>query len=172
MSHQLPAVSPTPVDDYEEIEAAVMETSRGRAFLLEYARRLRAAETAQVLAALARLEQRIAAPQTTTVSPDLHEAVSLVRQRLLDIAASAQSRGADARVVVEIETQARALRRLLPEDAPAVSAQPQSAWPAPAVAHAPAPPVAIPQPRTRASRAAAFAAIDAMDLRERAAMFA
>ena len=172
MTTQLAAVSPIPIDDYEEIEAAVMETSRGRAFLLEYARRLRAAETAQVLGALARIEQRIASPQATTIAPDLREAVSLVHQRLVDIAASAQSRGADARTIVEIETQARALRRLLPEGAQAVAAQPMPALAAPVVAHSPAPATTIPQPRTHANRAAAFAAIDAMDLRERAAMFA
>ena len=164
MTSQLPAVGPLPVDDYEEIEAAVMETARGRAFLLEYARRLRAAETAQVLAALGRLEQRIAAPVAD--APDVREAVSLVHKRLLDIAASAQARGADARTIVEIETQARALRRLLP-DAP----RPQPALTSPLERLAARAPVTVRAPRPD-DRALAFAAIEALDVRARAAMFA
>jgi hypothetical protein len=43
--------------DYAEIEAAVMETARGRWFLAEYARRNRQADTRMLLDALARLEQ-------------------------------------------------------------------------------------------------------------------
>ena len=47
--------------DFNAIEAAVMETARGRWFLAEYARRNRAADTAAVLEALARLEAKLAA---------------------------------------------------------------------------------------------------------------
>ncbi|MFY9629445.1 MAG: hypothetical protein WAK03_15005 [Methylocystis sp.] len=47
-------------EDYERIEAAVMETARGRWFLLEFARRQRAAETQQLLEAIARLERNVA----------------------------------------------------------------------------------------------------------------
>lgn len=43
-------------DDYEAIEAAVMETSRGRWFLAEYAKRHRSADTRVVLDAIGRLE--------------------------------------------------------------------------------------------------------------------
>ena len=46
--------------DYPSIEDAVMETPRGRWFLREYARRIRAAETSDLLAAFARLELAIA----------------------------------------------------------------------------------------------------------------
>jgi hypothetical protein len=42
--------------DFDAIEAAVMETARGRWFLREYARRNRNADTEAVLAALRRLE--------------------------------------------------------------------------------------------------------------------
>jgi len=45
-------------DDFERIEVAVMETERGRWFLQEYARRLRARESAEILAALERLVSR------------------------------------------------------------------------------------------------------------------
>ncbi|MEO9877198.1 MAG: hypothetical protein ABJM26_14395 [Anderseniella sp.] len=45
--------------DYEEIEQAVMETSRGRWFLTEFARRHKAADTAVLLGAIRRLESQI-----------------------------------------------------------------------------------------------------------------
>lgn len=51
-----------PPDDehaYEQIEAAVMETSRGRWFLNEYARRNRHAETVTVLEAIEKLQRNI-----------------------------------------------------------------------------------------------------------------
>jgi hypothetical protein len=54
---------PVPAADFEAIEAAVMETARGRWFLAEYARRNRATDTAAVLEALARLEAKLAATQ-------------------------------------------------------------------------------------------------------------
>ena len=46
--------------DFEEIEAAVMETERGRWFLAEFARRCRAEDTARILASIERLERRAA----------------------------------------------------------------------------------------------------------------
>lgn len=45
--------------DYEEIEQAVMETSRGRWFLTEFARRHKATDTAVLLDAIRRLEGQI-----------------------------------------------------------------------------------------------------------------
>lgn len=51
-----------PPDDelaYEQIEAAVMETSRGRWFLSEYARRNRHAETVSILDAIEKLQKNI-----------------------------------------------------------------------------------------------------------------
>jgi hypothetical protein len=45
--------------DYAEIEAAVMETARGRWFLAEFARRNRQADTETLLAALSRIEARV-----------------------------------------------------------------------------------------------------------------
>jgi chemotaxis regulatin CheY-phosphate phosphatase CheZ len=47
-------------EDYGAIEAAVMETSRGRWFLAEYARRNRQADTSSVLDAIGRLERAMA----------------------------------------------------------------------------------------------------------------
>jgi hypothetical protein len=48
-------------DEYDAIEAAVMETERGRWFLREFARRTRANETAALLAAIDRLENAMKA---------------------------------------------------------------------------------------------------------------
>jgi len=47
--------------DFETIEAAVMETARGRWFLREYARRNRNADTQAVLEAVARLREEVLA---------------------------------------------------------------------------------------------------------------
>src|SRR5215208_5385100 len=46
-------------EEYELIEAAVMETERGRWFLREYAKRNRNADTELLLEAITRLEKRI-----------------------------------------------------------------------------------------------------------------
>jgi hypothetical protein len=51
----------SPAVDFEELEAAVLETERGRWFLSEFARRLRAVETAEILTALERLTRRVVA---------------------------------------------------------------------------------------------------------------
>ena len=53
--------------DFETIEAAVMETARGRWFLAEFARRLRAADTQALVQAVERLERRLEA--ATTAGP-------------------------------------------------------------------------------------------------------
>ncbi|MFO1185591.1 MAG: hypothetical protein U1E56_12525 [Bauldia sp.] len=47
---------PMPQADFDAIEAAVMETARGRWFLTEYARRHRSADTESILAAIKQLE--------------------------------------------------------------------------------------------------------------------
>jgi hypothetical protein len=53
-------VTPISEADYEQIEAAVMETERGRWFLREFARRNRTADTEMLLAAIERLARAIA----------------------------------------------------------------------------------------------------------------
>ena len=70
-------VSPQPLlseEDYRAIEAAVMETARGRWFLAEFARRNRQADTAMLLGAIARLERAIMtqiAPEPPPVAVEL-----------------------------------------------------------------------------------------------------
>lgn len=55
--------------DYEEIEQAVMETSRGRWFLTEFARRHKAADTAVLLDAIRRLEGQLKSMSTEASAP-------------------------------------------------------------------------------------------------------
>ena len=56
-----PARSPLSEADFEAIAAAVNETERGRWFLTEYGRRNRHADTMQVLEAIEKLQQGLAA---------------------------------------------------------------------------------------------------------------
>ncbi|MGB9367784.1 MAG: hypothetical protein WCE79_17405 [Xanthobacteraceae bacterium] len=60
----LPVPAPISEADYEAIEAAVMETARGRWFLAEYARRNRSADTTMLLKALDRIEAVIRGEQS------------------------------------------------------------------------------------------------------------
>jgi hypothetical protein len=57
-------------EDYEAIREAFMETSRGRWFLTEYARRNRNADTEMVLDAVARIEETLAAQRQPPPAPD------------------------------------------------------------------------------------------------------
>jgi hypothetical protein len=77
--------------DFESIEAAVMETARGRWFLAEYARRCRAEDTARILSAVDRLENAAAAAraQEANTQFDVERAEALVRQ-LAEIVGAAQ----------------------------------------------------------------------------------
>jgi hypothetical protein len=56
-----PSGPPVRAAEYDAICDALMETSRGRWFLSEYARRVRHAETAEVLAAIGRIEAAMSA---------------------------------------------------------------------------------------------------------------
>ena len=68
-------------EDYEAISLAFMETSRGRWFLGEYAKRNRNTDTTRVLDAVARLEESIAAQRQPQAAPDngLKEALAAIR---------------------------------------------------------------------------------------------
>src|SRR5271156_3611496 len=56
--------------DYDAISEAFMETSRGRWFLGEYAKRNRNADTRMVLDAVARIEQSLAAQEQPEPEPE------------------------------------------------------------------------------------------------------
>ncbi len=57
-------------EDYDAISEAFMETSRGRWFLGEYAKRNRNADTRMVLDAVARIEETLAAQKQQPIPPD------------------------------------------------------------------------------------------------------
>ncbi len=67
--------------DYDAIREAFMETSRGRWFLGEYAKRNRNADTSMVLDAVARIEEALAAQPQQQPAPDngLHDALAAIR---------------------------------------------------------------------------------------------
>jgi hypothetical protein len=67
--------------DYDAIREAFMETSRGRWFLGEYAKRNRNADTSMVLDAVARIEDALAAQRQQQIPPDngLRDALTAIR---------------------------------------------------------------------------------------------
>jgi hypothetical protein len=69
-------------EDYDAISEAFMETSRGRWFLGEYAKRNRNADTRMVLDAVARIEESMAAQRQPAAEPDngLTEALAAIRR--------------------------------------------------------------------------------------------
>jgi len=68
--------------DYEAIREAFLETSRGRWFLGEYAKRNRNADTRMVLDAVARIEETLAAQKTPASDPRFDEALAALRAAL------------------------------------------------------------------------------------------
>lgn len=68
--------------DYDAIREAFMETSRGRWFLAEYAKRNRNADTTMVLDAVARIEQTLAAQKLAATDDGLIEALAAIRSSL------------------------------------------------------------------------------------------
>ena len=78
--------------DYDAIRDAFMETSRGRWFLGEYAKRNRNADTSMVLDAVARIEEALAAQREPPPPEDkLPEALQAIRNAVDQAAASATS---------------------------------------------------------------------------------
>ncbi len=66
-------------EDYAAISEAFMETSRGRWFLGEYAKRNRNADTSMVLDAVARIEQSLAAQRQATAEADAEAGLAEAR---------------------------------------------------------------------------------------------
>src|SRR5579863_4524418 len=71
-------------EDYDAIREAFMETSRGRWFLGEYAKRNRNADTRMVLDAVARIEETLAAQKKPDRDPALDEALGGIRAALAE----------------------------------------------------------------------------------------
>jgi hypothetical protein len=80
--------------DYDAISAAFMETSRGRWFLSEYAKRNRNADTRMVLDAVARIEQNLAAQKDAAPEHALAEALAAIRQAVDEARTAAALGGA------------------------------------------------------------------------------
>ncbi|SCM72551.1 Chemotaxis protein [uncultured Pleomorphomonas sp.] len=83
------ALSPLRESDYEAIEAAVMETEKGRWFLSEYARRHRSADTDLVISAIGRLEtilKRERRPDADRIRLDIGEMKDAIERTKLEIA--------------------------------------------------------------------------------------
>ncbi|MHB8270085.1 hypothetical protein [Bradyrhizobium sp.] len=77
--------------DYDAISAAFMETSRGRWFLSEYAKRNRNADTRMVLDAVARIEQNLAAQKEAAPDHALAEALAAIREAVDEARAAASA---------------------------------------------------------------------------------
>src|SRR4051794_11923779 len=82
------AVLPTE-QDYDAISEAFLETSRGRWFLGEYAKRNRNADTRMVLDAVGRIEETLAAQKQPPPESRLSEALACVRQAIEEAQAAA-----------------------------------------------------------------------------------
>src|SRR6201987_5061564 len=76
-------------EDYDAISAAFMETSRGRWFLGEYAKRNRNADTSMVLDAVARIEETLAAQRDQQAKDGLADALAAIRTAVDQAAQSA-----------------------------------------------------------------------------------
>ena len=75
--------------DYDAIREAFMETSRGRWFLGEYAKRNRNADTSMVLDAVARIEETLAAQRKQQAEDRLAEGLAIIRSALDEAAQAA-----------------------------------------------------------------------------------
>src|SRR6185437_10342146 len=78
------SAAPPSAADFDAIREAFMETSRGRWFLTEYAKRNRNADTTAVLDAVARIEQTIAAQQPAAPDDTLPKALAAIRISLVE----------------------------------------------------------------------------------------
>ncbi len=76
-------------EDYDAISEAFMETSRGRWFLGEYAKRNRNSDTRMVLDAVARIEQNLAAQKQPAPDSGLAEALAAISGAVVEAEAAA-----------------------------------------------------------------------------------
>lgn len=170
-------------EDYEAIEAAVMETVRGRWFLAEFARRSHVDEMRQMLDAVARLEQ-VVTSNHAPADPSIRLLVQRLKEvggKLGGLVADMRAEGVDEAFCAGIEAQARALGGLLrlngaSEGAKPRLPQPERALPIEATSRAallaPLPPPPEPVAATFEQRLAALAAIEQMPSLEKIRLFA
>jgi hypothetical protein len=101
-------------EDYEAISDAFMETSRGRWFLGEYAKRNRNADTRMVLDAVARIEENLAAQKQPLPESELAEALVAIRSSV-DEARAAASAALDGLALQETLAPVRKGARVIRE---------------------------------------------------------
>jgi hypothetical protein len=102
--------------DYDAISEAFMETSRGRWFLSEYAKRNRNADTSMVLEAVARIEANIAAQKNAAPEHGLAEALAAIRAAVDEARAATSAALGDAAVdesLAPIRNGAQVIRETL-----------------------------------------------------------
>jgi chemotaxis protein CheZ len=114
----LPVPSPLNEADYEAIEAAVMETARGRWFLAEYARRNRHADTTMLLKALDRIESSIGG--TKSVEPverirfdlvEMSKAIARTKTEIASIKPDADDHGKFGEASEELDSVVQATEK-------------------------------------------------------------
>ncbi len=177
-------------EDYDAIEAAVVETVRGRWFLAEYTRRSRVDELRQMLDGLARLELTMREQQQLPADPSIRLLVQRLKdvsQRLEAVAGEMRADGVEAHYCADIEAQARAVSGLLrsppqvrldtpktadarpapeplpPPPAPIVPTLPEPVRPAALAPSTPVPP--------RVDQGAALTRLDRLSTAEKVALF-
>jgi hypothetical protein len=174
-------------EDYDAIEAAVVETVRGRWFLAEYTRRSRVDELRQMLDGLARLELTMREQQQLPADPSIRLLVQRLKdvsQRLEAVAGEMRADGVEAHYCADIEAQARAVSGLLRSPPQVRLDAPKTADPRPAPEPLPPPaPVAPTMPvravapalstplPPRADQGAALTRLDRLSTAEKVALF-
>ena len=106
--------------DFDDIHSAVMETSRGRWFLAEYARRNKVGDTRMLLDAIARLENVLGAgpaavtslAATGSASGPFAATAGQIAERLADICWDMRERGLADDVCAAVDRQATAVQGL------------------------------------------------------------
>lgn len=103
--------------DYEAIEAAVLNTARGRWFLTEYARRNRAADTCTLLDAIRKLEtgfkaKGAMAPEAVAEIDEVAKSISAAKVELTEVASEITGEVVSRRVLDALVRLAQAEDRL------------------------------------------------------------
>ena len=166
------------VTDYEDIEAAVMETARGRWFLDEHARRTRAAETARMseaLGALAEIVRSQPAQLPSALDQRFAQVAGVVEERLLDISWFLRARGVDESICELLNREAGRLRNCVQgevDDAETAIAPAAIMLSASVEALPPSAIEAMTLTEPPPVRPDALASLDALPLREKLKLFA
>jgi hypothetical protein len=100
------------LSDFNAIEGAVSETVRGRWFLAEYARRLRAQDTGRILSALGEIEARLGAGGSRGLDAADRIQAQGIAERLADALWGLREHGAPDHLCRQIERETAAIAAL------------------------------------------------------------